>query len=198
MLRLLTPAICRPRPEATITRPPAAAVRTCVVRRRRLPARELVRLCVRDGVIHLSESTDDRRRGAWVTPDRESLERLQQQPQLAWRTLRVKKVPAGALLDEARARSLDAAAASARRCWRSGLLRSTPEGGSRDQRAIQLVPRGDASDLVTKADRAVFRLSVDRATLRSWLGRCPPLLELRPGRPARRLLAMLRRIEALG
>jgi hypothetical protein len=153
---------------------------------------------VRDGAIHVSTSTDEPSRGAWVTPDRASLERLQEQPHLAWRTLRVKKVPAGPLLDEVRARSVDAAGALARHCWRSGLLRSSPQGGPTGEGSLHLEPGDSASQLVTKADSAVFRLPVDRATVAAWLGRCPPSLELRPGRPARRLLAMLRRIEALG
>lgn len=171
--------------------------RTCVVRRRRVSALQLVRLCVRDGVLHLSGPGDAAGRGVWVTPDRRSVARVQAHPQMTWRTLRVRDVAAGPILDEVLADTRARVGAAVVRCWRSGLLRCASAGSEQVDGDRLLVPQDVEQNAIVGV--VVHTLPFSRAQFEVWTGSpCPDRLVLRQGAPTRRLDAMLRRLEGLG
>ena len=183
-------------------------VRTCVVHRVRRPIDELLRLALFDGRIVLDPNHQLPGRGAWVSASGDALSRLEARPEMAWRTLRVRQVPTGPLLQPARDHSRLRVTRALLHCHRSGLLRSIPS-------LAQPLPEPDSllailrpTDPVTpEADRVtdlekgwpVLSTGLTGPTIQDLLRCAPPmLLLLRPGKPSRHLLRELRRLEALG
>ena len=148
----------------------------------------MARLQVRDGRIAVVAGAAPGVRSAWVYLDRGCLQTVEDKPQLAWRTLRVRGVVAGPLLAQAEAALAGELDGAIVRCWRSGLLRISdrPVEDGADLRLPSTDPDGAGG---------VLRAAVVQEALGRPVG---AVRELRAGRPSRKLLTVLRRIERLG
>ena len=145
-------------------------------------------------------------RGAWVTPTRENLERLEAKPALVAKTLKG-RVNLSGLLDKVRAANLKAVEDLLSLAARSGVLvggkdglRSSLAGGH----VVALLLAADISprrgdDLVSRAGQVpVFHLHLDSGELGHRVGKGPrAALTLRPSKISRTLITELRRSQGL-
>ncbi len=183
------------------------AVRTCLATRRKADRSELIRLVLAPGGrVEVDWRGRLPGRGAWVTPSRQAVERLQAKPGLLRRALGG-EVEVDGLLERVRAANVRALADALTLAHRAGCLRS---GGERVRAALggpgaaALLLASDASprlaeDLRRRAgDLPVFELPWDREALGRLLGKGPrAAIVVVGGAPTRPLLRELRRLAAL-
>jgi predicted RNA-binding protein YlxR (DUF448 family) len=177
-------------------------VRSCVASRKRLPARALLRLAL-DPQGKLVPSAKGGR-GAWITPDREPVLRLEAAPGMASRSLRRNPVSAEGLLEALQAEADRAVERDLQHCRRSGLCRTGKKGAEALGPSLLLFAAnlGRWSRERARAlhpDCPLHALAWDAATLGRQLGQGPrAFVAILPGRPTQRLAESLQRREALG
>ncbi|MCP4804119.1 MAG: DUF448 domain-containing protein [Proteobacteria bacterium] len=185
-----------------------AVERMCVVTRERRPPEKLVRLVLSpEGRVEVDYRGRLQGRGAWITPRRELLEKVEKHPGILTRPLKATDVDASGLLDRARAANERAFLDALSICARAGALtggkdgvRGTISSGA----ALAIVLATDASprlceDLKRRAEPLpVETIPLDREQLGVQVGKGPrAALAVRRGRPGRHLLIELHRMVAL-
>jgi predicted RNA-binding protein YlxR (DUF448 family) len=178
------------------------SLRSCVASRQRLPAQALMRLSLdaEGKLVPCSKGG----RGAWISPDREQVLRLEAAPGMASRSLRRTPASAEALLEGLQAEADRAVVRDLERCRRSGLCRTGKKGAEALGPSLLLFAAnlGRWSRERARAlhpDCPLHALPWDAATLGLQLGQGPrAFVAILPGRPTRRLAESLQRREALG
>ncbi len=181
--------------------------RTCVVSRRKADPAELVRLVLSpEGVLHVDYRGRLPGRGAWVLPERATLEKLQATPKILNRALKTPADTTGVLekVQEANLLSLlDALSLSAR----SGALASGHDAALACLSSGTPCAVGLASDASPRVERRffdaagavpIFRIPLDREQIGDRIGKGPrAVFAVASCAASKPLLRELRRMAAL-